>query len=93
VVLNLILIYHLNYSLPSHYLIRDWLSISQGDLTLADYIKDRNFPSNLESVMFGRVLQGVDSSRRNALIIKQIMRQIITSLKKIHDVQALFIEI
>ncbi|CAJ2665137.1 serine/threonine-protein kinase STN8 chloroplastic-like [Trifolium pratense] len=57
----------------------------EGDLTLDDYIKDRNFPSNLESVMFGRVLQGVDSSRRNALIIKQIMRQIITSLKKIHD--------
>jgi serine/threonine protein kinase len=46
---------------------------------------DKNFPSNLESVMFGRVLQGVDSSKRNALIIKQIMRQIITSLKKIHD--------
>jgi len=35
--------------------------------------------------MFGRVLQGVDTSKRNALIIKQIMRQIITSLRKIHD--------
>ena len=35
--------------------------------------------------MFGRVLQGVDSVKRSALIIKQIMRQIITSLKKIHD--------
>ncbi|KAK7382883.1 hypothetical protein VNO80_02032 [Phaseolus coccineus] len=57
----------------------------EGDRTLADYMKDRNFPSNLESVMFGRVLQGVDSSKRNALIIKQIMRQIITSLRKIHD--------
>jgi len=59
--------------------------LSQGDRTLADYMKDRNFPSNLESVMFGRVLQGVDTSKRNALIIKQIMRQIITSLRKIHD--------
>ncbi|CAL0324303.1 unnamed protein product [Lupinus luteus] len=57
----------------------------EGDRTLGDYMKDRNFPSNLESVMFGRVLQGVDSSKRNALIIKQIMRQIITSLKKIHN--------
>ncbi|XP_045797485.1 serine/threonine-protein kinase STN8, chloroplastic-like [Trifolium pratense] len=57
----------------------------EGDSTLADYMTDKNFPSNLESVMFGRVLQGVDSSKRNALIIKQIMRQIITSLKKIHD--------
>ncbi|KAL4393411.1 hypothetical protein HN51_021319 [Arachis hypogaea] len=57
----------------------------EGDLTLGDYMKDRNFPSNLESLMFGRVLRGADSSKRNALIIKQVMRQIITSLKKIHD--------
>lgn len=52
---------------------------------MAEYIKDRNFPFNLESIMFGRVLQGVDSVKRSALIIKQIMRQIITSLKRIHD--------
>ncbi|KAF7144097.1 hypothetical protein RHSIM_Rhsim05G0231800 [Rhododendron simsii] len=57
----------------------------EGDLDLLDYMKDRKFPLNLESVMFGRVLQGLDSIKRNALIIKQIMRQIITSLKKIHD--------
>ncbi|KAH8484700.1 hypothetical protein H0E87_026451 [Populus deltoides] len=57
----------------------------EGDQTLGDYMKDRNFPFNLESIMFGRVLQGVDSVKRSALIIKQIMRQIITSLKKIHD--------
>ncbi|XP_052174537.1 serine/threonine-protein kinase STN8, chloroplastic isoform X2 [Diospyros lotus] len=57
----------------------------EGDRDLADYMKDRNFPLNLESVMFGRVLQGLDSVGRNALIIKQIMRQIITSLRKIHD--------
>ncbi|XP_057458646.1 serine/threonine-protein kinase STN8, chloroplastic-like [Lotus japonicus] len=57
----------------------------EGDLTLGDYMKDRKFPSNIETVMFGRVLQGVDSSKRNGLIIKQIMRQIITSLKKIHN--------
>ncbi|KAF5737302.1 Kinase superfamily protein isoform 1 [Tripterygium wilfordii] len=57
----------------------------EGDRTLADYMKDRNFPLNLESLVFGRVLQGVDSVKRNALIIKQIMRQVITSLKKIHD--------
>ncbi|KAI3994147.1 hypothetical protein MKX01_012404 [Papaver californicum] len=35
--------------------------------------------------MFGRVLKGLESNERNALIIKQILRQIITSLKKIHD--------
>lgn len=57
----------------------------EGDRDLADYMKDRSFPSNLESIMFGRVLQGVESVKRRALIIKQIMRQIITSLRKIHD--------
>ncbi|XP_010244545.1 PREDICTED: serine/threonine-protein kinase STN8, chloroplastic isoform X2 [Nelumbo nucifera] len=57
----------------------------EGDRSLADYMKDRNFPLNLESIMFGRVLQGLDSLQRNSLIIKQIMRQIINSLKKIHD--------
>ncbi|KAJ4908957.1 hypothetical protein Rs2_12615 [Raphanus sativus] len=57
----------------------------EGDRDLGDYMKDRSFPSNLESIMFGRVLQGVESVKRRALIIKQIMRQIITSLRKIHD--------
>ncbi|CAH1446072.1 unnamed protein product [Lactuca virosa] len=57
----------------------------EGDRDLADYMKDRIFPLNLESLMFGRVLQGLESIERNALIIKQIMRQIISSLKKIHD--------
>uniref|UniRef100_A0A2P2KBQ9 Protein kinase domain-containing protein n=1 Tax=Rhizophora mucronata TaxID=61149 RepID=A0A2P2KBQ9_RHIMU len=57
----------------------------EGDQSLSDYMKERSFPINLESIMFGRILQGVDSVKRNALIIKQIMRQIVTSLKKIHD--------
>ncbi|KAI3993721.1 hypothetical protein MKX01_002734 [Papaver californicum] len=57
----------------------------EGNLNLADYMKDRSFPLNLESVMFGRVLEGLESNERNALIIKQILRQILTSLKKIHD--------
>lgn len=57
----------------------------EGDRTLADAMKNRRFPLNLESVMFGKVLQGFDSIRRDALIIKQIMRQIITSLKRIHN--------
>ncbi|CAI9098608.1 OLC1v1035287C1 [Oldenlandia corymbosa var. corymbosa] len=56
----------------------------EGDLDLADYMKARSFPLNLESIMFGRALQA-ESIERNALIIKQIMRQIVTSLKKIHD--------
>lgn len=35
--------------------------------------------------MFGRILEGLSPIKRSALIIKQIMRQIITSLKRIHD--------
>ncbi|KAJ4819811.1 Protein kinase superfamily protein [Rhynchospora pubera] len=57
----------------------------EGDRNLADYMRERSFPFNLESTMFGRVLQEVDSTKKSALIITQIMRQIITSLKKIHD--------
>lgn len=57
----------------------------QANRSLADYMKDRNFPFNLEDYMFGSVLEGADSTKRSALIIKQILRQIITSLKKIHD--------
>lgn len=48
-------------------------------------MSERSFPVNLESIMFGRVLQRLGSLERDALIIKQIMRQIVTSLKKIHD--------
>ncbi|KAI5662949.1 hypothetical protein M9H77_22272 [Catharanthus roseus] len=36
----------------------------QGDRDLDDYMKDRSFPLNLESKMFGRVLQGLDSIER-----------------------------
>ncbi|CAN4092600.1 unnamed protein product [Withania somnifera] len=46
---------------------------SFGDRDLGDYLKDRGFPLNIESVMFGRVLEGLESIQRNALIIKQIM--------------------
>ncbi|XP_054784076.1 serine/threonine-protein kinase STN8, chloroplastic isoform X4 [Prosopis cineraria] len=38
---------------------KDKVILKKGDRTLADYIKGRNFPSNLESVMFGSVLQGI----------------------------------
>ncbi|XP_020584407.1 serine/threonine-protein kinase STN8, chloroplastic [Phalaenopsis equestris] len=58
----------------------------EGDRTLANYLNGRNFPFNIESVMFGRILEGLNNPiKRSALIIKQIMRQIITSLKRIHD--------
>ncbi|KAG8068314.1 hypothetical protein GUJ93_ZPchr0005g16335 [Zizania palustris] len=56
----------------------------EGDRTLGNYLSDRNFPFNLESLMFGRAVQGQDSVARAALVVKQVMRQLITSLKRIH---------
>ncbi|XP_066361666.1 serine/threonine-protein kinase STN8, chloroplastic-like isoform X1 [Miscanthus floridulus] len=56
----------------------------EGDRTLANYLSDRGFPSNLERLMFGRVLQGLSTLERDALVVKQLMRQLITSLKRIH---------
>ncbi|XP_066366125.1 serine/threonine-protein kinase STN8, chloroplastic-like [Miscanthus floridulus] len=56
----------------------------EGNRTLANYMSDRGFPSNLERLMFGRVLQGLGTLERDALVVKQVMRQLITSLKRIH---------
>jgi serine/threonine protein kinase len=60
----------------------NWLL--QGDSTLLDFMKQRNFPENLETPLFGRALKSKDQLQRHSLIIKQIMRQIISSLNKMH---------
>jgi len=56
----------------------------EGDSTLLDFMKQRNFPENLEMPLFGRTLKSKDQLQRHSLIIKQIMRQIISSLNKMH---------
>ncbi|XP_062179933.1 serine/threonine-protein kinase STN8, chloroplastic-like [Phragmites australis] len=56
----------------------------EGDRTLANYLSDRGFPSNLEPLMFGRALRGLGTLERGALVVKQVMRQLVTSLKRIH---------
>ncbi|KAK3138499.1 hypothetical protein QOZ80_5AG0369700 [Eleusine coracana subsp. coracana] len=57
----------------------------EGDRTLANYLNDRGFPSNLEPLMFGRTLRGLGTLERGALVVKQVMRQLVTSLKRIHS--------
>ncbi|BAF17765.1 Os05g0480000 [Oryza sativa Japonica Group] len=47
-------------------------------------MSDRNFPFNLEGLMFGRAVRGLDDGSRAALVVKQVMRQLVTSLKRIH---------
>jgi len=51
---------------------------------LGNYLNDRGFPSNLEQLMFGRALRGLGTLERDALVVKQVMRQLVTSLKRIH---------
>ncbi|XAR68699.1 Non-specific serine/threonine protein kinase [Bertholletia excelsa] len=46
----------------------------EGDRDLADLMKDRSFPFNLESVMFGRILQGIvhrDIKPANLVVTKK----------------------
>lgn len=57
----------------------------EGDSTLLDFMKQQSFPQNLEVPLFGRVLNNDDDMKRNALIIKQIMRQVITCVGKMHS--------
>ncbi|KAM3404764.1 hypothetical protein ACQJBY_007709 [Aegilops geniculata] len=57
----------------------------EGDRTLGNYVTDRGFPANLEPLMFGRALRSVDPLTRAALVVKQVMRQLVTSLRRIHD--------
>ncbi|KAK3135271.1 hypothetical protein QOZ80_5BG0416880 [Eleusine coracana subsp. coracana] len=44
----------------------------EGDRTLANYLNDRGFPSNLEPLMFGRTLRGLSTLERGALVVKQV---------------------
>ncbi|GJP38368.1 hypothetical protein CLOM_g22814 [Closterium sp. NIES-68] len=59
----------------------------EGDRTLLDYIRERDFPDNVEEAIFGRgqmVLQGLDSVARRGVTVKQVLRQVLISLKKMH---------
>lgn len=62
----------------------------QADRTLQDYLRERSFPGNLEEPLFGSggglpLLGSSSPQARKALVIKQLMRQIILSLKKMHS--------
>ena len=57
----------------------------EGEGTLADAIKKKNFPENLEEKVFGEPLdKSLTSSRRHALVIRVLLKEILTSLKDIH---------
>eukprot|EP00271_Cylindrocystis_brebissonii_P011564 TRINITY_DN29427_c0_g1_i1.p1 TRINITY_DN29427_c0_g1~~TRINITY_DN29427_c0_g1_i1.p1 ORF type:complete len:711 (-),score=171.20 TRINITY_DN29427_c0_g1_i1:728-2860(-) len=57
----------------------------EGDSTVADFMSARDFPDNLGEAFFGRsFLEGRDAEQRHALIIKQVMRQVLVALQKMH---------
>lgn len=55
----------------------------QSDASLSDYMKDRDFPYNLERSLFnGKKLTKYDSVKRQSLVIKKVARQMFRGLKK-----------
>lgn len=57
----------------------------EGDSTLSDFMARRDFPDNLGTAVFGKSFsENEDKVRRQSLIIKKLMRQVMVSLKKMH---------
>ena len=58
----------------------------EGEGTLADAINDRSFPENLEEKLFGKKLdKSLSTSRRQALVIRTLLKLILDSLNDIHS--------
>lgn len=58
----------------------------ESDSTLADALEGRlgNFPQCLEEYMLGKVDENLESEKRDAQIVKLIMRDVLKSLKRLH---------
>lgn len=59
------------------------LAPPQADASLADYMKDRDYPYNLERPLFGKKLTQYSSVQRQSLVIKKVMRQILLGLRRL----------
>ncbi|KAG6540872.1 hypothetical protein Mapa_017747 [Marchantia paleacea] len=58
----------------------------EGDATLDDLIKDKNFPYNVEEMIYGNVDELPKGPERENRIIRTMMRQIMSSLKNLHAI-------
>ncbi|KAL3679752.1 hypothetical protein R1sor_022708 [Riccia sorocarpa] len=58
----------------------------EGDATLDDLMKDKDFPYNVEQMIYGRVDELPKGPERENRIIRTIMRQIMSSLKNLHAI-------
>jgi len=52
--------------------------------TLADYLGERTFPLSLETTIYGREMKGT-KEEREARVVKDLARQLLVNLKKMHD--------
>jgi serine/threonine protein kinase len=58
----------------------------EGDTTLADLMVQRNFPANLEALLFDRPLKISEGANRRAVVLRLAIRQLIEALKACHIV-------
>ena len=56
----------------------------EGEGTLADAMRDRQFPRNLERNLFGKSLDDLDGPERQAEVIKSILAQTLAALRDMH---------
>jgi len=57
-----------------------------GDQTLEDIVKARNFPLNMEQMLFKDRLKGKSEEERRNLIIKKLMYKVISAVKGLHEI-------
>ena len=43
------------------------------------------FPESLEEIMLGRVRESLDTERRDAAVIKSILKKVLIALKRLHS--------
>ena len=56
----------------------------EGEGTLADAMRDRQFPRNFERNLFGKSLDDLDGPERQAEVIKSILAQTLAALRDMH---------
>eukprot|EP00955_Chlamydomonas_euryale_P005564 59127-Chlamydomonas_euryale.AAC.2 len=56
----------------------------EGDSTLASLIEKKNFPANMEAMLFGRELRLPKGPRRNAATIRLALKQLLECVASLH---------
>jgi len=59
---------------------------SEGSSTLADLMKDRSFPLNIETTLFNKSLDILPGPNRRAVVIRMAMLHLLECMKACHDI-------